>query len=344
MQAMLLKKVKKIVLLGTGGTIAGTAKTPQDDWGYAAAQLGVEQLVAAVPALQNLLDGHGAALVCEQVAQVDSKDMDFAIWQALAARVCHHLAQADVQGVVITHGSDTLEETAFFLHAALHAALPAELVAAKQVVLTCAMRPASSAQADGPQNLQDALAVALCAGACGVVAVCAGKIHTALAVQKVHPTRLDAFDSGDAAPLGSVAGTNVSLEENWPISLVGYAKLDIKKIANTAHWPRVEIVMSHAGASALMVQALMAQGGLAPWQKLRGIVVAATGNGTVHQALEAALLQAQRSGVRVLRSTRCAYGQVQSPPGKPIPESAGLSPVKARIALMLELIGEDGLG
>ena len=338
MQAMLLKKIKKIVLLGTGGTIAGTAKTPQDDLGYTAAQLGVEQLVAAVPALQNLLDGHGAALVCEQVAQVDSKDMDFAIWQALAARVCHHLAQADVQGVVITHGSDTLEETAFFLHAAL----PAELVAAKPVVLTCAMRPASSAQADGPQNLQDALAVALCAGACGVVAVCAGKIHTALAVQKVHPTRLDAFDSGDAAPLGSVAGTNVSLEENWPISLVGYAKLDIKKIANTAHWPRVEIVMSHAGASALMVQALMAQGGLAPWQKLRGIVVAATGNGAVHQALEAALLQAQRAGVRVLRSTRCAYGQVQSPPGNPIPDSAGLSPVKARIALMLELIAAEG--
>src|SRR5438046_2999883 len=102
-----------IVILGTGGTIAGTAADASDHVGYTAAQIGVAQLVAAVPSLASV------PLECEQIAQLDSKDMDFATWQRLAQRTVEHLARDEVRGVVITHGTDTLEETAYFLHRVL---------------------------------------------------------------------------------------------------------------------------------------------------------------------------------------------------------------------------------
>ena len=135
------KNLKKIVVLGTGGTIAGTATHAADNLGYSAAQLSVGELLAAVPSMAEVL--RGDVLVSEQVAQVDSKDMGFAIWTALAQRVQHHLTRAEVCGVVITHGTDTLEETAFFLHAVL----PAALQLHKPVVLTCAMRVWSKCRA-----------------------------------------------------------------------------------------------------------------------------------------------------------------------------------------------------
>ena len=325
---------KKIVVLGTGGTISGTAPTVTDNIGYTAAQLGVEQLLQAVPGLSRVLGGR--VLVAEQVAQIDSKDMSFAVWQQLALRVSFHLAQTDVTGIVITHGSDTLEETAYFLHAVL----PASQLASKPVVLTCAMRPASSAAPDGPQNVTDAVAVATTPGACGVVVVCAGTIHGAVDVQKVHPYRLDAFNSGDAGPLGYVEEGCVRLLRNWPLALVDIGHSAIEKIAFLKNWPRVEIVMNYVGASGAVVDALMAPHGAqgpdaAP---VRGLVVAATGNGTVHHDLEAALIRAQTAGLKVLRATRCASGRVLPTPGNPFPDSQGLSPVKARVALMLALL------
>jgi L-asparaginase len=179
---------KKIVILGTGGTIAGTASAAHDNIGYTAAQLGIAELLGSVAGLQKL------PLVTEQVAQIDSKDMDFDTWAQLALRCAHWLGHADVAGVVITHGTDTLEETAFFLQAVL--------APAKPLVLTCAMRPATAVAPDGPQNLLDAVAVASTAGARGVVAVCAGTIHAALDVAKQHTYRVDAFSSGDAGPIG----------------------------------------------------------------------------------------------------------------------------------------------
>ena len=155
-----------VVILGTGGTIAGTAKDAADNVGYTAAQIGVAQLLAAVPALA------GQALEAEQVSQIDSKDMGFGVWRALALRVAHHLARPEVAGIVITHGTDTLEETAYFLQRVL--------APNKPVVLTAAMRPATALLADGPQNLTDAVAVAQSEGASGVVAVLAGEVHSGL--------------------------------------------------------------------------------------------------------------------------------------------------------------------
>jgi len=308
---------KKIVVLGTGGTIAGTAASAEDNVGYTAAQVGVAQLLAAIPALQGL------ALHTEQVAQLDSKDMTFEVWRLLAVRCAHWLAQDDVQGLVITHGTDTLEETAYFLQAVL--------APAKPVVLACAMRPSTAMAPDGPQNLIDAMTVARSARAHGVVAVCAGVIHGAADVQKAHTYRLDAFGSGDAGPIGYVEEGVLRLLRPWPQGDTQGAGRALSAVTRATGLPRVEIVMSHAGATGALVQALVAQG-------IQGIVVAATGNGTVHNELMAALLQARRGGVRVVRATRCASGRVLPTGADALPDSKGLSPVKARIALALELM------
>ena len=315
---------KKIVVLGTGGTIAGTLSGPAG--GYVAAQKAVAALLAGLP-LPAAVE-----LVSEQVAQVDSKDMDLAVWQALLRRCRHWLAQPEVQGLVITHGTDTLEETAYLLQAVL--------APAKPVVLTCAMRPADAIDADGPQNLLDALTVAAEPGAHGVVVVCAGHIHSAFDVQKVHTWQLDAFSSGEAGDLGQVVQGGVVLTRNWPQSTVKYAADAIEKIVILAAWPRVEIVLSHAAVSEATVDALVspevaARFGAPP---VRGLVVAATGNGTLHRVLEAALQRAAAQGVRVVRATRCAQGRVWPQPGDAWPDSQGLSPVKARLALTLELL------
>jgi L-asparaginase len=196
------------------------------------------------------------------------------------------------------------------------------------------MRPATALVPDGPQNMLDAVAVASHPGACGVLAVCAGVIHSARDVQKVHTYRLDAFSSGDAGPVGYVEEGRLRLLRNWPEALAGQSLMAIENIANHddgQNWPRVEIVMNYAGAGAAVVQALVASG-------VQGLVVAGTGNGTLHHDLEAALLQAQAAGVRVVRATRCLEGRVLPKAGDAIPDSQGLSPVKARVNLLLELV------
>ena len=303
------------MVLGTGGTLAGSSDCVTDNLGYSAGQLGIEQLLAAIPSLQGL------PLVSEQVAQVDSKDMDDALWARLVERCRHWLAQDDVQGVVVTHGTDTLEETAYLLHALL--------APAKPVVLTCAMRPATSLQSDGPQNIVDAVTVALWPGAAGVVVVCAGAIHGAVDVRKHHPYRLDAFSSDDAGPVGQVEEGRLRLHRGWPAT--GTVHPALASIAAGEAWPQVEIVTSHAGASSRLVDGLVAQG-------VRGLVVAGTGNGSIHRALDAALNAAQARGVRVVRASRCAGGVVIRTLPDSFEPAAGLSPVKARIALQLDLM------
>lgn len=330
MQVNSEKFSKKLWVLGTGGTIAGMAQKASDNVGYTAGQVSVGTLLSGISGLSEVLTDH--QLMSEQVAQIDSKDMRFDIWRALAQRVAHHLSQDDVTGVVITHGTDTLEETAYFLHAVL----PPALLNEKPVVLTCAMRPASAQNPDGPQNLMDSVSVALAPGAHGVVVVCAATVHSALDVQKAQTYRLDAFTSGDAGPLAYVEEGHLRLLKNWPLAPVETAHVAIEKIAKVGCWPRVEIVMSYAGCTGGVVDALLQQ--QTHSSKLDGLVVAATGNGTIHQELEAALRRAVQASVKVVRSTRCAYGQVLTSGHSEFEYFAGLSPVKTRIALMLELM------
>lgn len=309
---------EKIVVLGTGGTIAGTSAASGQHLRYTSAQLGVAQLV------QGLAPAAGLHIETEQVAQLDSKDMGESVWQRLAARCAHWLDQPEVAGLVITHGTDTLEETAFFLDRVL--------APAKPVVLTCAMRPADALVPDGPQNLMDAIAVAATPHARGVVAVCAGVVHTARDVAKEHPYRLDAFTSGEAGALGMVEEGRLRLLREWPVPAAGAAAARYAQaVSRATRWPRVEIVLNHAGATGALVQALVAQG-------VDGLVAAGTGNGTLGATLQAALLEARAQGVAVVRSTRCARGQVLPHAGDLLPDSGGLPPVKARVALMLDLL------
>jgi L-asparaginase len=300
-----------IVILGTGGTIAGTAADANDNVGYTAAQRSVADLLAAVPALQ------GQALEAEQVAQLDSKDMDHATWQRLTQAVARHLARPEVGGVVITHGTDTLEETAWLLQRVL--------APTKPVVLVAAMRPATALAADGPQNLQDAVALARMPGAQGVVVVLAGRVHTAADVRKVHTYRTDAFDSGDAGVLGLVEEGRLRRFRDWP---QGQALgLDVLS-PEVSDWPWVEIVTSHGGAQGRQVRALCDAG-------VQGLVVAGTGNGTVHQQLQAALDDASARGLPVWRCTRCAGGALVGAADEP---AAAMSPWQARVELMLQML------
>ena len=301
------------MVLGTGGTLAGTSDSTSDNVGYTAATVGIAQLLGAIDSLRDL------PLHTEQVAQIDSKDMDEAVWLRLAQRCAHWLAQDDVQGIVVTHGTDTLEETAYLLQALL--------APTKPVVITCAMRPSNAISPDGPRNIVDAVAVASTPGAQGVVAVCAGVIHCALDVRKVHTYRLDAFSSGDAGPVGHVEEGRVRQLREWPSATGPGIALPAEGVA----WPRVEIVTSHGGACAGIVQALVADG-------VHGIVVAGTGNGSIHHALEGALRSAQQQGVRVVRSTRCAEGVLVGGAANAFESAQGLSPVKARLALQLQLL------
>ena len=359
----------RVVVLGTGGTIAGTADNTEDVLGYTAGQIGVAQLLQGVPGLTRVQADLQVDLQTEQLAQVDSKDMDFALWKRLAERTHSALLRADVTAVVITHGTDTLEETAYFLYRVM----PGDLLARKPVVLTCAMRPASSTQPDGPQNLLEAVLTALQPQARGVLVVCAGQIHSALEVQKVHSHQLDAFASGPGGPVGhfdrqatphpqarhanssppdkaNAAATLAPLPQpQWlqtpPIAATDAGLMPLIGLCDVL--PRVELVVNHVGAGPWLVDVLLAAGAAslaavppatAGPPVLRGLVVAGTGNGSVHDALEAALLRAQGAGVRVVRASRCTWGGVQAVAGQAIAEVSSLSAVKTRIALQLELL------
>lgn len=303
---------RRIVVLGTGGTIAGTAASQADHVGYTAGQLGVDSLLAALP---ELADQH---LQVEQLAQLDSKDMDFATWRRLAERVQQLLLDEAVAGIVITHGTDTLEETAYLLHRVLKADKP--------VVLTAAMRPASSRSPDGPQNLLDAVMVAGSEGAQGVLVVVNGAVHRGDRVRKTSSYRVDAFAS-EGGPIAWVENGALRQLAPWPVGDgLGLARLQAET------WPRVELLWNAAGVDGAIVpllQQLAAQEG-----RRLGLVVAGTGNGTLSQALEAALLKAMEQGVAVLRSTRCASGAVI---GGALPSAGPLSAPQARVELLLQL-------
>ena len=303
-----------VVVLATGGTIAGTAASATQHTSYQAGALGAEALVAAVPAL------HGTPLEAETLARLDSCDMDHATWARLLARVAVHLARPEVAGVVVTHGTDTLEETAYFLHRVL--------APIKPLVLTAAMRPATALSPDGPQNLFDAVSLARAPGVHGVLVVLGGVVIAGADLRKVHGYRVDAFSAGDAGPIALLEDGALRRLRDWPATVPHAAAA---RLGEPADWPRVDIVTSHAGADGRVVDLLVADG-------TRGIVIAGTGNGSVHRDLVAAARRAEAQGVRVLRASRCLLGGVVGAPAEALPSAGTLTPVQARVELLLELI------
>ena len=302
-----------LVVLGTGGTIAGAAARPQDHVGYTAGALSADELVAAVPALQGL------PIETETVARLDSCDMNAATWVALARCAARHLARPEVGGVVVTHGTDTLEETAYFLHRTVRADKP--------LVLTAAMRPATAPSPDGPQNLLDALRLAQQPGSRGVMAVLGGTVYAGIDLRKVHGYRVDAFDAGDAGALAVLEDGALRRFREWPADGGDAAALLARP---PDEWPRVEIVFSHAGSSGSMLDAAV-EGGA------RGIVIAGTGNGSVHRNLLDAARRAAGRGVVVWRASRCLLGGVVGGAADALSSAGPLTPMQARVALMLKL-------
>ena len=315
------EKRSKVVVLGTGGTIAGWAPDPSKGRQYQAGELTASDLV------QGLGDGQDH-IVTEEVARIDSKNMGWPVWERLVARVQHWLDQEDVQGVVVTHGTDTLEETAILLHT-LFSGL-------KTVVITGAMRAANVPEPDGPGNLRQALALAGAPGSAGVVCVFAGQVHAAASLTKVDCQALNAFGSADPVAWGLALENLDALQKRFAQQATPAVALPPKALAQVATWPWVELVFNHAAQDGAVVKALLES--KTPPQ---GWVVAGTGNGTMSQGLEAALIMAQHGGARVWRTSRCAQGQVQAQDGEVFQTTSGLNPYKARVVLALTLVAEQ---
>lgn len=309
----------RIHILATGGTIAGTAASPTQTTGYTAATLPVDLLCSAVPGLADAAQIHGL-----QVAAIDSKDADPAFWQRLAVAAQGVLDDDSVDGIVITHGTDTLEETAFYLNLVLKSAKP--------VVMVGAMRPATSLSADGPLNLLNAVRVAAAQGAAGrgVMVAMNQAIFGARDVTKTNSVRPDAFSAPDAGPMGLVQDARV-------VWLTRPDRAHTLATPFDARTPlaQVDILVAYAGLPARLVDAVV-QGGA------RGIVWAGAGNGSVSAGVHAALLTARRAGVAVVRASRTGSGYVM--PGGGCDDVADgycaagtLSPYKSRILVMLAL-------
>ncbi|CAB3758010.1 asparaginase [Paraburkholderia solisilvae] len=315
--------LSRIAVLATGGTIAGSAHDATRTAGYQAGVVGVAQLLAAVPALSTLANIHA-----EQVASIDSKDMSLALWTTLVQRVNALLATDAVDGIVITHGTDTLEETAYLLHLTVQSTKP--------VVLTAAMRPSTALSADGPLNLLNAVSVAAnrAAHGQGVLVAFNNRIHSARDVVKTSTFAVDAFHSPEVGALGWVQDERVEFLRGVLRPHTVSTGLTIEPVAADG-WPMVEIVASYAGATRLQVDALVQAG-------VRGIVVAGTGNGSMHVSLQQALADALARGVAVVRASRVGSGHVMHNGAAPddalgFVTANSLNPYKARVLLMLAL-------
>jgi len=291
-----------IHLLATGGTIAGEADPASGGARYRAGLRPVEALLAAMPGLA------GRALSAEQILALDSKDMTPADWLVILAATRRALRDPAVAGVVILHGTDTLEESAWFLHLSL--------AAGKPVVLTGAMRPADHPAPDGPANLLAALHLAANPEARdkGVLVVMNETPYGARQVRKARTGGLDAFEADEAWTAARADGR--------------FADVDFGAL------PRVDILPGYAGAPADLIDASVAGGA-------RGLVLALSGHGSVPAAWLPALRRAREAGVAILRASRCAGPVHRNANADDDREgwltAASLPPPKARIALMLAL-------
>jgi L-asparaginase len=312
----------RIKVLATGGTIAG-AQASQADAGYKSGTFSVDDLIKAVPQLKNLAELSG-----EQVANIGSQTMNYQVWWKLAARVNEVLKSDDVDGVVITHGTDTMEETAYFLSLVVKSDKP--------VVLVGSMRPATAISADGPINLYNGVALAGSpqAKGRGPLVVLNDTIHYAHEAQKMHTTRMDTFESPNRGIAG-VMNTGKATFYSY-ISTCHTTKSEFSIDGLTAaNLPLVVVLYSYVNLGGEIVDALVEHG-------VKGIVLAGVGDGNTTDAALAALERAAKKGVAVVRSSRTGSGLVDR--NVEINDDklgfiAGmeLSPQKARILLTLGL-------
>jgi L-asparaginase len=310
-----------VVVLATGGTIAGAAASDVQA-GYTSGKVGVEQLLAAVPQARKL-----ATLRGEQVSNIGSQDMNDEVWLKLAARVNALAAMADVSGIVITHGTDTIEETAYFLNLVVKSRKP--------VVLTAAMRPSTALSADGPLNFYNAVAVAAHKDAAGrgVLVVVNDWIHGASSLTKTSTTAVQTFLS----PVRGLIGTVAYGQCDFYRGPVGKHTTESEfSLEGVTALPRVDIVMAHENMDGKLIDAAVAAGA-------KGLVIAGVGNGNMTKAALDALAVHAKKGVICVRSSRVATGlvgrNVEVDDDKlALVASNDLNPQKARVLLRLALL------
>jgi L-asparaginase len=317
----------RVAILATGGTIAGVQARPGSA-AYKPGVLTLDHLLAQLPGLEQV-----AALQGEQVSNIASQDITAERWLRLARRAAALLDDPAVHGLVITHGTDTMEETAWLLRLVLRSPKP--------VVLTGSMLPATHPAADGPRNLRSAVAVAASPEARdrGPLLLLDGRLHSARDVRKTATEAVDTFQSpndgpvGSATPAGPVFTTSIREVRPAPGGGFDLASLD------AATLPRVVIVAAHGDADATVVDALLA---LPAGRRPAGIVLAGVGNGNASAPLLAALESASKSGIVVVRSSRTGRGLVNR--NMEVDDDTlgwlaarALSPQKARILLVLGL-------
>jgi L-asparaginase len=310
-----------VTILATGGTIAGAAATGTQS-GYTSGAVTIDAMLAAVPGIDKLATVKG-----EQISNVGSQDMSFDIMLKVANRINELLASPGVDGIVVTHGTDTMEETAYFLNLVVKSDKP--------VVLVGSMRPSTAVSADGPLNLYNAVAVAAdpAARGRGVLVLMNDWIHGAHSLTKTSTTDVQTFMS----PLRGLVGVSAYGKNDWYSSPVwkhtSQTEFDVKGVTKL---PRVDVIFACADMSPDLIDSAVANGA-------KGIVIAGVGNGNMNKASVEAAARAAKKGVVVVRSSRVAMGLVGrnvevDDDGLNLVASDELNPQKSRILLSLALL------
>lgn len=309
-----------IYILATGGTIAGSGSGALDT-SYTSGTVTVDKLIAAVPEINKI-----ATIKGEQISNIGSQEMNNEVWFKLANRVNELLTSGKADGIVITHGTDTMEETAYFLNLVVKSDKP--------IVMVGAMRNSGSLSADGPLNIYNAVNVAMCKKAVGkgVMVVMNDEIHAAREVTKTNTTAVDTFKSPNSGKIGTVFYGNVKFYMNPVRKHTVNSAFDITKIKEL---PRVDIIYSHSNDNPDFVNLAVKNGA-------KGIINAGMGNGNPFPSALEALGEAVKSGVVVVRDSRVGSGETtlngEVDDGKyGFLASDNLNAQKARVLLMLAL-------
>ncbi|WP_104712326.1 type II asparaginase [Helicobacter cetorum] len=324
---LMAEHLPTIAILATGGTIAGSSANDSTS-SYKSGELGVEKLINAVPNIKKLAHIKG-----EQISNIGSQDMNEKVLFKLAKRVQELLDNKDIQGVVITHGTDTLEESAYFLNLVVHSNKP--------IVLVGAMRNASSLSADGALNLYNAVSVAIDKESAnkGVLVVMDDSIFSAREVTKTNTTHTSAFKALNSGAIGSVYYAKVRyymqpLRKHTTKSQFSISKLE-KLTKDKALLPKVDIIYTHVNSDVSLFNASLEH-------HAKGIIIAGVGNGNVNETLLKAMQTASQKGVIIVRSSRVGSGETTSVgeidnKAYHLVSSDNLNPQKARILLQLAL-------
>jgi len=314
------QNLPRVKILATGGTIAGAGGDAAKA-GYKAGALPIDDLLNAVPQIHKY-----AVVTGEQISSIGSQDMSIEIWMKLNKRINEIFSKNEADAVVITHGTDTQEETSFFLNLTIRSDKP--------VVFTGSMRAATAISADGPKNLFDAVVVAASPNSMGrgPVVVFSESIFDGRDIVKTNSTHMEAFTAPNAGPIGQVYDAHVFYYNENIRKSDKSTPFDISAVTKM---PRVEIVYMYADANPSMINHLVSE-------KVDGIIIAGVGNGNFNKVYYDAIANAVKAGVIVCRATRCVAGRVvlkdevdDDKLGTIV--SDDLNPQKARILLMLGL-------